>query len=285
MHKQKESSRPNYNNKFPGLTTVNVELTNRCNKACWMCGRRKIEQDYPEIALRYGDMDFELVKSIAQQLPPNIVVQFHNNGEGLLYPRFGEAVRLFKNQIKCITTNGTLLLEKADEVIDNLDTITISIIQDEIPGEKEKLLKIIRKFLEIRGGRKPFVIFRLLGDVGDEEYQNLDGLIVRRVLHNPLGSFQYGREPTKPEIGICLDLLNHMSIDRDGLVSICVRFDPKKLGVIGNAARESLSEIWGGRKRMGWFKLHVEGKRKEVPLCQTCEFWGVPTSPFLYPFK
>ena len=25
---------------FNGLTTVNLELTNRCNKRCWMCGRR-----------------------------------------------------------------------------------------------------------------------------------------------------------------------------------------------------------------------------------------------------
>jgi radical SAM protein with 4Fe4S-binding SPASM domain len=230
--------------------------------------------------MKYGDMDFELVKLIARQLPPNIVVQFHNNGEGLLYPRFGEAVRLFKHQIKCITTNGTLLAGKADEVIDNLDTIAISIIEGEIPEEKEKLLKIIKKFLEIKGKKKPYVIFRLLGDVSDEEYRDLDGLIVRRVLHSPLGSFQYKREPTKPEIGICLDLLNHMSINRKGLVSICVRFDPKGLGVIGDANKESLAKIWNGRQRMEWLKYHMQGKREQVPLCQTCEFWGVPTSPF-----
>ena len=82
--------------KLHGLGNVNVELTNRCNKKCWMCGRRKVECDYPELALQYGDMDFELVNKIASQLPPNIVVQLHNNGEALVYPRFGEAVKLFK---------------------------------------------------------------------------------------------------------------------------------------------------------------------------------------------
>ncbi len=281
MHKRhKESVKSNHDKGFPGLTTVNVELTNRCNKACWMCGRRKIERDYPEIALKYGDMDFELVRSIAGQLPPNIVVQFHNNGEGLLYPRFGEAVQLFKRQIKCITTNGILLLKKANEIIDNLDTITISIIESEIPEEKEELLKIIKEFLEIKDGRKPYVIFRLLGNVSDEEYRDLNGLIVRRVLHHPLGSFQYRQEPTRPEIGICLDFLNHMSIDRDGLVSICVRFDPNKLGVIGDANKEPLAKIWSGPKRMEWLECHAQGKRYLVPLCQICEFWGVPTSPF-----
>ena len=71
-----------------GLGCVNVELTSRCNKKCWMCGRRKVDKDYPELALKYGDMDFELVKKIAAQLPANIVVQFHKDGEALLYPRF-----------------------------------------------------------------------------------------------------------------------------------------------------------------------------------------------------
>ena len=33
----------NMKNNLNGLTNVNIELTNKCNKCCWMCGRRKIE--------------------------------------------------------------------------------------------------------------------------------------------------------------------------------------------------------------------------------------------------
>jgi len=62
---------------FNGLTTVNVELTSRCNKDCWMCGRRKVDRDHPEITMNYGDMDLKLVASIAKQLPDGIVVQLH----------------------------------------------------------------------------------------------------------------------------------------------------------------------------------------------------------------
>ena len=109
---------------FNGLYCIHLELTSRCNKNCWMCGRRKIDREYPEIAMNYGDMDFKLVKKIAAQLPEGIVVQFHNNGEPLLYPKFGEAVRLFKDQIKCVDTNAKLIVEKADEIIDNLDTMS-----------------------------------------------------------------------------------------------------------------------------------------------------------------
>ena len=55
-----------------GLANINIELTSRCNKKCWMCGRRKIERDYPELALQYDDIDFALVQKIAKQLPPNV---------------------------------------------------------------------------------------------------------------------------------------------------------------------------------------------------------------------
>jgi radical SAM protein with 4Fe4S-binding SPASM domain len=243
-----------------------------------MCGRRKIDKEFPEISLRYGDMDFELAKSISNQLPKNIVVQFHSNGEGLLYPRFGEVVSLFKNQIKCLTTNGDLIVEKAYEIIGKLDTISISIIEDDTQKERGEQLQTIKKFLEIKGNDKPFTIFRILGNVDDSLYKDLNGLIVKRTLHSPLGSFDYKKPVTIPETGICWDFLNHPCINRDGDVSICVRFDPHKLGVIGNIKTETLEKIWNGELRMKYLERHRQGRRKLVPLCSKCEYWGVPTS-------
>ena len=260
---------------FNGLTTVNVELSSRCNKNCWMCGRRKIDREYPQITMNYGDMDFELVKSIAEQLPEGIVVQLHNNGESLLYPRFGEAVRLFKRQIKCLDTNGKLIVEKADEIIDNLDTLTISVIENDPEGDEQ--YELVKKFLSMKKDRKPLMIYRCLGEVDLEQWEKLPGIIATRVLHHPLGSFKYKKKPTVPEIGICLDMLNHMAINKDGKVSICVRFDPLGLGVVGDARKTPLIDIWNNPKRQGWLKFHIDGKRNKVPLCSRCEFWGVPT--------
>jgi radical SAM protein with 4Fe4S-binding SPASM domain len=261
---------------FNGLTTVNVELTNRCNKNCWMCGRRKIDREYPEIALQYGEMDFELVKSIAEQLPDSIMVQLHNNGEPLLYPKFKEASQLFARQIRCMDTNGILLVERADDIIDNLDTLTISTFEND--EEAEDQYQKIEKFLKIKGERKPSVIIRCLGNVEVERYRTFGCTLATRILHSPLGSFKYSKNPTVPEAGICLDLLNHMAIRTDGKVSLCVRFDPTGLGVIGDCRTTPLVDIWNGQKRKDWVKLHIEGKRKSVPLCSTCEFWGVPTA-------
>jgi hypothetical protein len=260
---------------FNGLYCVHLELTSKCNKKCWMCGRRKIDQEYPEIAMKYGDMDFKLVKKIADQLPEGIVVQFHDNGEPLLYPRFGEAVGLFRKQIKCMDTNAKLIVEKAGEVIDNLDTVTVSVIENDPEGEEQ--YGLVKKFLEIKGDRKPLIIYRCLGKVEMARWKDLGGIIATRILHHPLGSFHYSKDPTIPEIGICLEILNHMAINRLGKVSSCVRFDPMGLGIMGDVNDISLLDIWNGPKRKTWIKHHVEGRRDKIPLCSYCQFWGVPT--------
>ena len=259
-----------------GLANINVELTSRCNKNCWMCGRRKVEREYPELALKYGDMDFHLVENIAKQLPPGIVVQLHNNGEALLYPRFGEAVRLFDRQIANIVTNGKLLLSKADEIIGNLDTIAISVFEND--SEAGEQLRIIEQFLDLKGTRKPYAVLRVNGDVDLARYQKLDVPLALRVLHSPMGSFNYeGTDPTIPEIGVCLDFLHHLAVDNDGKVSICVRFDPEGLGIIGDTNTQSLEEIWNCQRRRQWLDYHRQGRRDLVPLCSRCHVWGVPT--------
>jgi len=85
------------------------------------------------------------------------------------------------------------------------------------------------------------------------------------------------RQPPIPEIDICLDFLHHMAINTKGKVSVCVRFDSERTGVIGDAKEKSLAEIWCGEKRMSWLEYHKQGKRSCIPLCSHCEFWGVPT--------
>lgn len=261
---------------FNGLTTVNIELTSRCNKDCWMCGRRKIDRDYPQLAMEYGDMDFDLVKSIARQLPDNIVAQFHDNGEPLLYPQFSQAMSLFKRQIRCMDTNGKLIVERADDIIDNFDTLTISTFERD--EEVDEQFKLIKEFLKIKGDRKPNVIIRCLGEMDIVRYKKLGCIIATRILHSPLGSFNYKkRNPTVPEIGICLDLLGHLVIKTDGKISICVRFDPQGKGVIGDCTKTPLVEIWNSPQRKEWIRYHIGGKRDKIPLCSKCEFWGVPT--------
>src|SRR5512146_201145 len=124
-----------------GLASINIELTSRCNKACWCCGRRKIEKEHPDLA-QWGDLEFSLLERIAEQVPEGITIQLHNNGEPLLYPRFGDAVRLFHHCLTGIDTNGKLLWEKGCEIVDNLDTLAVSIVQDD--PEVDEQYEILR---------------------------------------------------------------------------------------------------------------------------------------------
>ena len=260
---------------FNGLSTVNVELTSRCNKACWMCGRREVDREKPELA-NYGDMDVDLIISISNQLPRGVIVQFHNNGEPLLYPDLDAALVLFTGQIRCLDTNGKLLVEKANDVIGHLDTIAVSIFEGD-PEQLEQYL-LLERFMKLKGGRPPRVIARILGNVKPAPYIYIGCWpIAKRVLHNPMGSFDYKKEVTIPEIGICLDMLTRMSIRWDGKVSHCVRFDPEGLGIIGDATKQSLDEIWNGEVRRECVKCHIEGRRDKVPLCEHCDYWGCPT--------
>ena len=258
---------------------LNIELTSRCNKNCWMCGRRKIDRDYPDIQMNYGDMDFNLVKRIATQIPDETLIQFHNNGEPLLYPYLNETLKLFEGKIRCFDTNGVLLANKEiqDALINNMESLTLSTFQDD--PEWEQQYENLLNFLMVKGERKPQVIIRVLGNIGEERlrlYKKTGCLLAYRILHSPMGSFDYEKQPVIPEHGICLEMLNHPVINRLGEFSVCVRFDPHKDLVIGNIGEQTFDEIWNGEKRKKMLAMHLQGERNLIPFCSKCEFWGIP---------
>jgi len=265
-----------------GLSGINIELTSRCNKHCHCCGRRKEERDFPELSKERGDMPLEMVKRIADQIPPGVFVQLHNNGEPLLYPHLSEALAMFTGHYVGLNTNGKLLMEQADPIRAHLSSITISIIPDDPDGDEQ--LDIALQFLKLT--LRPLVVFRLLGVIDEarlflikrwaQVYPRV--IIARRILHSPDGSFDYEKRTTKPETGICQEMLHKLAIDRFGNVYPCVRFDPEKKNRIGdiNPYFNNLDLIWRSHLRKQWIRHHIEGRRDLVPLCSSCSFWGVP---------
>jgi sulfatase maturation enzyme AslB (radical SAM superfamily) len=256
-----------------GLSTLNIELTSRCNKTCAMCGRRKMEREHPELC-EWGDMPLEIVQEISRQVPKDITIQLHNNGEPLLYPYLRQALYSFTGNIRCFNTNGKLLMERANDIIGNLETLTVSVIEKDT--ESEEQFEIVQRFLEKKGDNPPFMVYRLLGEVDELRWKKLPGLVAKRVLHSPDGSREYRKSPTIPEIGICLDLLTHMAIDRFGNVSICVRFDPTGKLRIGNISENDLEFMRHSDKFTHYLDLHLKGRRSELSGCDQCHYWGVP---------
>ena len=263
-----------------GLSTINIELTSRCNKGdgtlgsgCFMCGRRKLEREHPEMC-NWGDMPIAMFQKIAKQIPSRTVVQLHNNGEPLLYPNLYDVIDALKRKgcFVSLNTNGKLLWEKREDVC-WLDTLVVSVIERDPEGEEQ--LEVLRRY-NTWYGHKPRVILRFLGDVDQSKYGGIEALHVSRMLHSPDGSRGYQKPVTIPEIGVCLDLLTHLAVDRYGNVSMCVRFDPEGELRIGNIADMTLHQAWDSEKRDMYIANHTRGERWLCPGCDKCEYWGVP---------
>ena len=195
-----------------------------------------------------------------------------------MYPRLGDALKCFTGNIRCFNTNGKLLMEKASEIIGNLETLTISVVEGD--EEQEEQYEIVKKFVRKRKNRIPAVIGRLLGECPNpERWGRICEVTTGRVLHSPTGSFEYSKKVTIPEIGICLDLLTHLAIDRYGNISMCVRFDPGGELRLGNIKDMTLQQAWNSEKRRFYLEKHIGQNRAELSGCSKCEYWGVATSP------
>lgn len=217
----------------------------------------------------------DMVRQISWQTMLGTVVQFHNNGEPLMYPYLGNALFLFRHCIRQFNTNAILLMEKSKEIIGNLDVLTISVIEKDTMGDEQ--YETVCEFLDRKGTAKPNMVYRLLGNVEKaDRWSKLPGIVVGRVLHAASGSYDYKKKVTIPEDGICRDLLTHLAIDRYGNISVCVRFDPEGKLRIGSINEMTLEQAWQSDKRREYIQNHINQRRDLCPGCDQCHFYGVP---------
>ncbi len=248
---------------------INLELSSHCQKQCDFCGRAKAHK---ERTMETGDIDLELLNYIVGQFKGSII-QMNRDGEPLLYPQLWAVGQICKDHITNIVTNGILLFNKRDALVDNFTSITISVIEDDA-----EQLETVGKFIEFKKDRSPMVAIKFLGDYYNPEYKKLGLKTMKRSIHNPDCDvdYQQGRPPL-PELQICLDFLMKPSIDWQGNFYICNRYDPDKEGMLGNCYKQSLDDIRNSDKRFQWLELHKQGKRELVSPCSQCDFYGVPT--------
>jgi radical SAM protein with 4Fe4S-binding SPASM domain len=272
-----------------GISTINIELTSRCNKRCHMCGRRKLEKINPDYESTLGDMEWNTFAKIVEQIEAGMVVQLHWNGEPTLSDFLfatSYAIKLM-GAFPCMDTNGLLLGEKA-YALKHFYSITVSVIQGDSQENYNRQIEQIKIFMRIKRNSCYFtdspqkLNIRALGEIPPSFYQfageyGID--IIPRIFHAPEMSRDYQRQVTMPEIGVCLDLLHHPAIDRHGNLFPCVRFNPEGLNCLGNVNDYRIEDLLSGKIRMEMIRKHFEGRRNEVPLCDTCHYWGLPTAP------
>ena len=223
-----------------------------------------------------------MFRNIIEQLPENIIVQFHRDGESTAYNNLLEVLLLCKwgYLITSVVTHGENLSKKAGEIIGNCTSLTVSAFNGD--PDMEWQIENIKNFLELKGDRPPMVNIKIVGFMPPEReriYASLGVPIIRRLLHVPDGNYRYvRRNPTVPEHGICLDFLHHPSIDWKGRLFICNRLDPSDAGLLGDLNESTLDELWNSPKRMEMLRAHMVGQRDLAnPLCARCIYFGVPS--------
>ena len=259
-----------------GLSQINLELTAMCDRhtLCGFCGHQN-DKINPGAK---GEMSFALLCKLRDQLPRGVVVQLHRDGEPTHYSRLGDALLVLSGFIVSIVTHGENLAHKANEIIDNCTTVTVSVFKGDPDAELQ--YESVKEFLHLKGDQKPQVNIKIVGDMTPEmedKYGCLGVPIIRRLLHVPDGNYRYaGGHPTIPEHNICVDFLSHPSIDWRGNLYICNRLDPSNQGLLGDLNTTRLDVLWNSPQRMEWLEAHKRGRRDQAsPLCHKCIFWGV----------
>ena|SRR5437899_4299105 len=260
-----------------GLAQLSIELTSRCDKRhlCKFCGHQD-ETVHPH--LEFGDMDFELLRSIRAQVEPGVVISFHRDGEPSAYPLLAEALDLFRGFTTSLVTHGLSLVRKRDAIIGRCTTVTVSVFRGD--PDRDEQLAALRQFCEAKKEAPPQVQVKIVGDMTEDEiqpYAATGARLIRRLIHVPIHNAKYAhRAPTIPEGGVCLDALHRPTIDWCGDFFLCNRLDPDRHGYLGSVREHTVDELWNGARRQAMVAAHQRGRRDLAsPLCKDCTFWGI----------
>jgi len=282
---------------------INVDPSDICNFQCKFCptADRGLMKS---ILGRNYIMDFELYKKIIDDIcefeKPIKVLRLYKDGEPLLNPKFVEMIKYAKNK-KCAeridtTTNASLLTpEKSLAIIEaGIDRINISIEgignkqYFEFSKYKINFNNLVKNITYLYKNRKNCeIIIKINGDAISEDDKKrffeifgdiADGVYVEHImscwpefeLKGVKVNQEFGIYGQKiKEVKVCPYVFYSFSINSDGSASVCFLDWAHKL-IIGDIKKESVKDIWNGKKLLDYQKMFLEKKRKEHPVCRNC---------------
>jgi radical SAM protein with 4Fe4S-binding SPASM domain len=281
---------------------LDIESTSICNLDCPMC-------PYPEMRIKKGNMTFDLFKNIIDQCDGKVFdVLLHMYGEPLVNKEIFKMISYAKEKgvrITSMSTNLTLLTrEKGKQLIDaGLDKITLSFDgtdketfeQVRLGANYEKCLDNLLGFLELKketGAKNPFTVLQVIQmkqtEPGLQAFvdrfskMNVDLLKVKS-FDTWAGQIEDKTEPMKPstyhrgnvndERKACPLLWYYMSIRWDGRVVPCCR-DYDNHEILGDITKESLMDVWNGKRFQALRRDHLKGDFDNSVLCSKCVEWS-----------
>ncbi len=281
-----------------------VDPADTCNFKCKFCptGDRDLMEKTP--GRNFGIMDFNLYKKIINDIcefeEPVKVLRLYKDGEPLLNPHFADMVKYAKDkgcaQKIDTTTNASLLNPKKNlEIIDaGLDRINISIegINKEhyesfsmVPINFKKMVDNIHHFYKNKGECEVYI--KINGDISSAEEHNkfyeIFGNIADKIFIEHIApcwpEFEFKKVEVNrkfnlfgekiKEVMVCPYVFYSIAVNSDGTASLCFLDWSRKL-IIGDIKKNTIREIWNGRKLFKHREMFLMKKRKDHPICGKC---------------
>lgn len=282
---------------------INIDPSDLCNFQCKFCPTADREFN-KTISGRNRIMDFELYKKIVDDIckfeKPIKVLRLYKDGEPLLNPKFPEMVRYAKEK-KCAdridtTTNASLLTpEKSLAIIKaGIDRINISIEgvsqKQYVEFSKYKINfdNLVKNITYLYKNKKNCeIIIKINGDsISEKDKEKFyeifgdiaDGVYIEHIMscwpNYELKDVKINQEvgiygQKIKEVDVCPYVFYSFSINSDGSVSACFLDWAHKI-IIGDVKKESVKDIWNGKKLLDYQKMFLEKKRKGHPVCGVC---------------
>ena len=272
------------------LKKAYVEITNRCNLACSFCPKtRRAPRTMPAA-------EFDLVLSRLEGCVQ--YVYLHVMGEPLLHPELPVlfALAAARNMKICITTNGTLLQKRADELLaaESLHKVSVSLHSFEgNDGADEQELAYLTQvwdFAEQAAKKGVIVALRLWNDGGADtrngeilaflhartgsgwpEMRNGSFRLRERLYLERAGRFDWP-DLSAGESGaqFCYGLRDQLGVLADGTVVPCC-LDHEGDIPLGNLFTQPLDEILNTPRAIALREGFSQRKPSEA-LCRRCGF-------------
>lgn len=266
---------------------VYVEITNVCNMACSFC------HGHSRTPRRMSADEFSRVLDALDGQTK--YVYYHLMGEPLTHPDLPQFLCMARERgfFPVITTNGTLLARRKDEIIASAPhKVSISVHSFESGSEQafESYLEGIADFADAASRAGIIVVFRLWNKGHDngrnarieaflrdrlagEWAENTRGIRIRDKLHLEWGDRFIWPDKDAPEQGqevFCYGLGDHFGILSDGTVVPCC-MDSDGIINLGNVLEQSLPEILSSPRAQAMTQGFAH-RRASEDLCRRCAY-------------
>ncbi len=276
----------NHNPKVEGLPSLlHIEITNRCNLSCVMCGRntKKFSGN--------SDISFDLFKKIVDQALSMKVEMLilHSWGEPLLHPQIIEMIEYA--DLKCIptwmSTNATLLDEKMSKrilrsglrgLVFSIDGATAKTYESIRKGANYKVtVNNIKRFLKLRKEMNVKIMNTIqMIKMEENKHEVTDFIKIWspydiNILIKPLVDWHGTNiDPNRPANFICDKPWFWMKIQSSGSVVPCGHFSREE-HMLGNASQDKLINIW---KNSSYTKFRTKMCKswRNIDVCSTCKY-------------